>query len=234
MEPPADLMQYDNTTMPITDPAVEAKLLKEMEKARKQQEADAKKAEKAQRQRAAPAPKAQADAPPAAKHGGGTDKAAQKREMKAHKIRLYFAKLGHKLTVKEPKVYPRTDEALDELLTSIETELHSNGGIEKAGLMYVQAVAGIEQVMPVFNPLGWQLSGPAASLGQTVMSNREQWEELVTEFAISNAEWFMVGPGKRLIATTVQLILAVDGANKAAMAQSRAAPEDLKQKGEDL
>ena len=44
----------------------------------------------------------------------------------------------------------------------------------------------------------------------------------------------MVGPGKRLIATTVQLILAVDSANKMASVQQRPAPEDLKEKSEDL
>ncbi len=185
MEPYSDMLTHDVQTMPAADPAVEERLAKEMAKAQKAREAEAKKQRASETKRAPvqrePAPKKEASA--------GLDKAAQKRELKSHKIRLYFSKLGHKLSIKEPKAYPRTDEGLDELLTAIETELHSNGGIEKATMMYASAVTGVEQLMPVFNPLGWQLSGPAASLSQTVIASRDQWEELVTEFAISNAEW---------------------------------------------
>ena len=184
MEPYSEMLTHDVQTMPAADPAVEERLAKEMAKAQKTREVEAKK----QRAEMKKVP-GQREPPPKKEASAGLDKAAQKRELKSHKIRLYFSKLGHKLTIKEPKSYPRTDEGLDELLTAIETELHSNGGIEKATMMYASAVTGVEQLMPVFNPLGWQLSGPAASLSQTVIASRDQWEELVTEFAISNAEW---------------------------------------------
>ena len=229
MEVPDDIFQHDVQSFPQADPKVLEKLQKEVEKAKKLQ-----KAEEAEAKKALPkVTKAQAAAEPKPLP---KELSASKREMKLHKIRLYFAKLSHRITLKEPKTYPKTDEAIDELLAQIEAELHSKGGIEKASSGYLSALAVTEQVTQVFNPLGWDLSGPQAGLASTAAKNKEMWEDLVTEFAIQHAEWFMVGPGKRLMLTTVQLIMLVDGANKAAKAQMQRmrAPPDLQAQAEGL
>lgn len=233
MEPYPDMATKDFTTLPREDPKVVEALAKEMEKTRKAREDAAKREEKEMRAMQ----KKTASLTPAKGPHTHTQASPQvkAREVKLHKIRMYFSKLGHKLSVKEPKVYPKTDEAIDELLSTIQTELYSNGGIEKAGMGYIMAVNGVEEMTKVFNPLGWQLRGPAASLTQTVVQNQKEWDELVTEFAIEHSEWFMMGPGKRLIATTLQLIHTVDRANKMALtAATRPPSEDLKEKGEDL
>jgi malonyl CoA-acyl carrier protein transacylase len=80
------------------------------------------------------------------------------------------------------------------------------------------------------------LSGPAASLTATVAANKEQWHETITEFAIANAEWFMMGPGKRALMLIAQMVMTVDAANKAAIVRGSAAPvsEAQQQAVEDL
>lgn len=224
-----DLFMQDVQTMPTVDPTVEAKLQKEFEKAEKARLA----AEKREGKKEALAPAKRAPPKPKDVKDTVVDD-VRRREIKCHKIRLYFAKLGHLLTLECPASLPKTDAGIDQLLAAVEAELHSNGGIEKAGMFYVTAVTSVEQITQVFNPLGWQLSGPVANLSQTVAANRKQWEDLVTEFAISNAEYFMVGPGKRLIATTVQLILAVDAANKSALGRQAVAPQEMQKEAEEL
>ncbi len=232
-EVPADILQYDIQTMPREDPKVAEAIRKNAEKDAKLHAAE-EKAQAAAVKKATGTTTRAKSAPVASQPSQVDAKAARQREIKLQKIRLYFSKLGHKITVKEPKTLPKSDEEIDALLASIETQLHSDGGIEKAGLFYVSGCASIEQITQVFNPLGWQLSGPSVSFAATVAQNKAQWEELVTEFAISNAEWFMVGPGKRLIATTVQMILAVDAANKARTASNKPADDKLKEEAHDL
>lgn len=231
-EVPDDLFQHDVQTMPGMDPKVAEQIQKGIERDEKLRAAEEKKLKKDQTAVAARRAPTQKKVTVEA----SDVKALKAREIKLHKIRLYYAKLGHKITVKEPKTYPKDDAGIDELLAAIETQLHSDGGIEKAGVGYVTGCASIEELTKHFNPLGWQLSGPVASFGQTVAQNKAQWEELVTEFAISNAEWFIVGPGKRLIATTVQMIMAVDAANKSAASVRRedAAPPKLKEEANGL
>jgi len=189
-EVPADLFQGDMQTMPRMDPAVAERLAKQEKqaeaarKAMEREEAAAQKKERAQVQRAVAMPDTKAKKAAA--------KSTRDKEMMAHKIRLYFKKLGHKLSFKEPKVLPKDEEQLRELLTQIECELQSNGGIEQAGQMFVNGCFVTEVVTQQFNPLGLMLSGPAASLTQTVQANKDKWDELITELAIANAEWFMV------------------------------------------
>lgn len=220
--PPDDLFQRDST-IPTEDPAIAASRVKQQQQLAKERAA----LEAQEKKRAAEeAKKVKKDmATPGAKEKAAAAVTAEKRELKKHKIRLYFEKLGHKLSMKPPKSLPNDDAAIDELLASIECELHSNGGIEQAGTAYLSGMAAIEQLTTFYNPLGLALSGPAASLSSTVAQNKEKWDELITEFAISNAEWFMVGPGKRLIMFTMQMVMAVDGANKAAIGMRRA-PSD--------
>lgn len=240
---PGDIVSSDLNTFPgVQDPVlvekarkaaerVEAERAKQADKSRKAAQAILKdmEQEKAATAKKQPAPKKEAGS-----SGVGAD--ARRRELKVRKCKLYFAKLGDKLSTREPKAYPKTEEGIDELLAEIEADLHSAGGIQQAGLFYVNGCVAVEQASHVFNPLGWELSGPVTSLGATVASNRAQWEDLVTEFAISNAEYFMVGPGKRLIAMTVQMILAVDAANKGARSRSAPPPasDDLMKEAEDL
>jgi hypothetical protein len=188
---PDDLFQHDNTTFPREDPSVLAKqaqinaAAEKEHKAREAAEAKARKAEEALVKKSMALPtKAQ-------KEAIVDSKAVHKRELMAHKIRLYFAKLGHLITTKEPKTLPKDDEGLATLLAAIETELSSKGGIEMAGKGLIGLCFGFEQVTQQFNPLGLMLSGPTASLTNTVQANRKEWDDLVTEFAISNAEWFI-------------------------------------------
>lgn len=194
---PDDLLQKDLSTFPTQDPRLTAELAKQHKQAlaaQKQADKEEAAAVKKALATAPPPPKASTkNAPPSVKQ-----EIAQ-RELKAHKIRLYYDKLGHKLSSKCPKTLPKTDEGLDEILQQIECELHSAGGIEQAGQLYLQSLVGLEELSHHFNPLGLVLSGPAASLSSTVAHNKEKWNDLMTEVAIANAEWFMVSVHQKCI-----------------------------------
>jgi hypothetical protein len=191
---PDDLFQHDAHTFPQMDPTVAAKQAqvnaaaeKEL-KARAAAEAKERKAEEALVKKSMALPSKTQKA-----NGAAVDlKVVKNRELIAHKIRLYYKKLGHLLSSKEPKTLPKDDEGLAELLANIETELHSKGGIELASKLVLGVCFGAEQLNQQFNPFGLMLSGPAASFTNTVQANRKEWDDLVTEFAISNAEWFVV------------------------------------------
>lgn len=184
---PDDLFQHDMHTFPRDDPAVLAKQAqvnaaaeKEI-KAREAAEAKERKKDEAMVKKAlAPVKK---DVP----HDN-----ARKCQLMAHKIRLYYKKLPHCLSSKEPKTLPKDEEGLAELLAAIETELHSKGGIEMAGKLTIGVCTAVEQLNQQFNPFGLMLSGPAASFTMSVQANRKDWDDLMTEFAISNAELFCV------------------------------------------
>jgi hypothetical protein len=192
MEVPDDLFMHDVQTMPMEDPAIAAKLRAEIEKANKVQEAAEKKA------RGRPpgtknAPKQPASVPASTNGAAASGAAAlNRRNIKLQKITLYFAHLGHKIKQKQPKELPKGDQEIDELLASIECELHAAGGIEKASVFVVTGAQAVENLMPHFNPFGWDLSGPQVSFAAAVAANQKKWEDLVKEFAISNAEWFCV------------------------------------------
>lgn len=203
-----DVIQADLANFPTEDPARAAARAK-------QEQADAKARKEEEKASAARVKKGLAMPPQIS----DAAKANNDREVKLLKIRLYFSKLGHKIPIKEPKAMPRTDAEIDELLLMIETHLQSHGGIEMAGTMYQSSFAAIEMITMQFNPLNLHLSGPAVSLSATVAQNREKWDELLTEFAIAHAEWFMMGPGKRLIGFSIQMIQTVDQANKKAIVQ---------------
>jgi hypothetical protein len=237
---PSDIFDHDVKTFPVRDSETAKKLEAQMRKAEMQEEADKKRRGRPPGSTKAPKEeKRSAQPPPPVPQQKRAGTIAQKTQ----KVRLYFHYLSHKISFPEPKTYPTTDEGLDELLDKIECQLHGEGGIEKAGSLYVMGVGGVEKLMDYVNPLGWNLSGPSVSLSAAVAANEEKWKDLVKEFAIENAGWFMFGPTKRLIATTVQLILAVDSANKVGIYRSRSqaqqreaqpAPEDLQKEGEDL
>lgn len=157
-------------------------------------------------------------------------------QLKLTKIRLYFQYLSRKLKIKEPSKYPTDERGINDLLAAVEGDLCSQGGIENASNFYVSACGIVEQITQVWNPLGLQLSGPRASFAQTVAQNRKVWEETVTEFAIHNAEWFMVGSFWRLVQLTVQTAQVVSNANKAgaAVADQKPASEELKRQAEGI
>lgn len=161
---------------------------------------------------------------------------AKRIRLKQQKCKLYFQRFADRLQTKEPKAYPTSEPAIDALLTEIESELASEGGIRTAAFSYVSLCKGLEDATRVFNPLGWDLQGPKVSFAQTIAANQKQWDDLVTEFAIAHAEWFMVGPARRLAMLTYQMINAVDSANKAARSVQQQAPpsEGLRAEGADL
>ena len=187
---PDDILQHDLTTFPREDPAILAKQAQLNAAAEKEMKARA--AAEAKEQKASEALARKAMAMPVKQAPANELRDIRKRELMAHKIRLYYKLLGHKLSTKEPKTLPKDDASLAELLAAIETELQSKGGIEGAGKLMLGSAFAIEQLNQQFNPFGLQLSGPAASLTGSVAANRAEWDELVTEFAIGNAEWFCV------------------------------------------
>lgn len=188
--PPEDLFHADTNGFPDADPVQTAALKKqaaELEKQRKQQEANDRKlrAEEAKRAK-------EWEAMPDAKAKKQEVVTHSQMALKQHKIRLYFRYFKDRLQVKEPKTMPTNPAQVDELLAAIEVEMQSSGGIEQASNGYQQLMTAVEQVTRFFNPLGLALEGPIASLSMTVAQNRPKWEDAVTEFAIANAEWFMV------------------------------------------
>jgi len=215
----------DFKSMPQRDP-VETERMKE--KAIK--EAKAEDAERAKRDKEAIAA--------AKKAVGGKTKPLPKEhapkpvsvDLKLQKIKLYFSKLGHKLSFKEPKSYPKTEEGVDELLREIEVELKSRGGIEGAANIYMGACALAENLTTQYD-FGIRLHQPF-SFSATVAKSRDKWEDIVTEFSIANAEWFLVSPLWRLLGFTMQMAAAVDANNKAQLTAPVSA--DLKEKTEDL
>lgn len=233
-----DAFQSDVQTFPGADPR-EVEAAQKQEAKRMKENAAAEKARAAAAKKEAATVKKIAAAPTAAhkEEAVATDmQRARKRELAAQKIRLYFKHFGGRLSVKEPKTLPKDDNGVYELLAAIETELQSAGGIQQADALFVNGARGLEQFTAVYNPLGLMLSGPAASLTATVAANKEQWHETITEFAIANAEWFMMGPGKRALVLIAQMVMTVDAANKAAIVRGSAAPvsEAQQQAVEDL
>lgn len=185
--PPDDLFQQDLNSFPTADPATmeaQRKQIAQVEKERKAREAQEKREAAAEQKRV----KQSLDKPVIAAKA----QTAAETQLKLHKIRLYFTHFGERLSMKHPKTLPKEPAEVNELLESIELELQSTGGIEQAAAGYQSILGGMEILHHRFNPLGLQLSGPAASLAMTVQQNREKWNDLVTEFAIAHAEWFMV------------------------------------------
>jgi hypothetical protein len=235
-----ELLSQDYQTFPRDDPAElarQAKRMVEEDKMRKEQEKERKEAEKREAaavKKAVAMPVKGKEAPPAAKSG-----AVPAIALKRMKVQLYFKHLGHKLSLKEPKnLLTMGEEDVDTLLSSIQAELQSAGGIDMASNFFVGGVAAFEQITNQWNPLGLALSGPAASLTGSVAANKDKWEELVKEFAIEYAEYFLMGPGKRLIGFTVQMVNTVDTANKVAIVEMlnsrRQVSEDTKAAAKDL
>lgn len=189
MEVPEDLFQHDMSTFPTEDPAVTKQREAMEEKLRKAEEAAQRKAEQQRKKEKQVVDKLVETAPPPKKAAGASspaEEAAKKRvAMKKQKILLYFQHFGAKLSCKAPKTLPDDEHKLDELLATIRNDLGSKGGIQQAGNIYLASVGVLERV----NPLGLQLTGPAASLSQTAIRSKEAWNDLVTEVAIDNAEW---------------------------------------------
>jgi hypothetical protein len=226
------IAKMDMTTLPREDPRVVEKRQKEAEKLRKQREAEARRESKTAKrvskknQPAKTKPKASLL---------GDD--ARERVIILRKLTQYYAKLGKKISVNKPRAYPQDLKKLRELLLAVETDLAANGGIEQASSLYVSSVVAAEKLAPLVPFVDLQLSGPAASLSQTVIQNKEVWEDLVTETAIAHCEWFMVGPVKRLVMVTAQMAMQVHQANSAmikSMNGNQVPSESLKKEAEDL
>jgi len=148
----------------------------------------------------------------------------KKLVMIQHKINLYFQYFGDKLSFKAPKTLPKDFDSNDELLKRIQTELQGAGGIDFARSNFIVGVNAVEQLNTQFDPFGLRLSGPNVSLTQVMIANQQQWDALIVEFAIEHAEWFMVGPGKRLLAFVATAIRQVNASNHM---RSQAASPDI-------
>lgn len=235
LAPPKEMVQEDLRSFPTVDPKVTAQLAKQKadwdkarEKERKEEEAAAKRVATAIK------PPAKAKAVDVVKNEDGED--IRKLNLLNLKCHLYFKHFGDKLSVKEPKAYPKTVAGLQELLNSIQIELSSTGGIKNAGTIYQSGVEAVEQLSLRWNPLGLMLVGPKASLSATIAANKKEWDDLVTEFAIEHAEWFMMSSFKRLMAFTLMSVQAVHKANVIAVVsmQQQRATDKMKEEAGDL
>lgn len=256
---PDDIAMGDLSSFPRENPAVLAAQAKQAAAAAKEEEAERKRQEAALKKmqemmkadqdgvaNASAAPKrgrppksasaAATSGAPAAQTLPVVPASEKALQLKVTKIRLYFQYLAHKLKIKEPSKYPTDEKGINDLLAAVEGDLCSQGGIQNAANFYVTACGLVEQLTQVWNPLGLQLSGPRASFEQTVAQNRKVWEETVTEFAIHNAEWFMVGSFWRLVQLTVQTANVVSNANKAGAAAAADVPasEELRKQAEGM
>ncbi len=238
LAPPNEMVQEDMRSFPTVDPKITAQLAKQKadwdkarEKERKEEEASAKRAAAAHGSvKAKPASKAV----DVVKNEDGED--IRKLNLLNMKCHLYFKHFADKLSMKEPKAYPKTVAGLQELLNAIQVELSSAGGIKNAGTMYLGGVEAVEQLSLRWNPLGLMLVGPKASLSATISANKKEWDDLVTEFAIEHAEWLMMSSFKRLLAFTVMSVQAVHKANVIAIvgAQQQRASDKMKEEASDL
>lgn len=222
----ADLARMDMQSFPTEDPKAAAKRHKELEKQRKEDERARKQPSKrAQALGEKPTPKAKAE--PAE-----LNDVDRERVILTRKITQYFAKLKHKISVSKPRAMPTDVAKLRQLCLAIETDLSASGGVDACATMYLNGCAAVERLAPLL-PWDIQLSGPAASFTGTVMANKAQWDDLITEVAIQHSEWFMVSGFKRLLMMTGQMAMQVNAANRAARSDGKAS-EDLKAKAEDL
>lgn len=236
---PDDLFVHDVQSFPREDPRMVEQRQKMQQQAEKLQKAEEAAAKKAEKEQVAASKAKRANAPPPINEAKAEEfrqaKLAKELALKQQKIRLYFQKLSHKLQMKEPKVYPKTLEATNELLESVEGELASQTGIDSARQYYFMALQGLEAADKAS---GYQLgvSGPAVSITQAAANSKKDWEDLITECAIANAEWLMFGPVKRTLAFTARLVMGVRAANQAALSQRQQVPisPDLQKEGEDL
>lgn len=237
--PPNEMVQEDMRSFPTVDPKVTAQLAKQKadwdkarEKERKEEEASAKRAAALHGSAKKPAAKTAE----VAKNEDGED--IRKLNLLNMKCHLYFKHFSDKLSIKEPKAYPKTVAGLQELLNAIQVELSSAGGIKNAAAIYQSGIEGAEQLTLRWNPLGLMLVGPATSFSQTIANNKKEWEDLVTEFAIEHAEWFMMSSFKRLVAFTLMTAQTVHKANVMAIVgmqqKQRAASDKMKEEASDL
>lgn len=217
----ADIARDDFTSFPKVDPKIAEKQAKQ----RAKNEKESKKAD-ATAKKLAKKPRATT-----AKGKSGFTDVDRERVILIRKCTQYFTKLKHKITVSKPRTWPSDIRQLRQLVLAIETDLASSGGIESASAMYITAIDALERVSP-FLPGDIRLSGPQASLKGTLIANREQWEDLITEVAIQHCEWFMVSGVKRLMLMTAQMAMTVNTVNH--INNNGEASEDLLSKGKDL
>ena len=221
------MARLDMQSFPREDPKVTAQRTKELEKQRKQEKAE-RKAPSKQAQRLAEKPPAKKkQAPPAL---GDIDR---ERVILTRKITQYFTKLKHKISVARPRTMPTDIMKLRQLCLAIETDLSASGGVDACATMYVNGCAMAEKLAPLL-PWDIRLSGPNASLTGTVLANKEQWNDLITEVAIQHSEWFMVSGFKRLVMMTGQMAMQVNAANHAGDPGNGVASDELKASGVDL
>jgi hypothetical protein len=226
----------DLKAMPARRPPSEAELKKLIAAQEKQEKKQAQQAREAHKKMQVEQKKIDANkkaAPAAAKPVDvGKRKAVLLRQ-----IDQYTQKLGHKLKIKVPKRLGLNTkvEELQSIVDSIETDLGMTGGIDQATAVFAEAGGFVEMVCDSWNPLGLQLSAPV-SLDRTLRANQEQWQDLVTEFAIKYQALFCTGVEMRMLMFVGTLVATVHRTNAAArrVQQSAASGKDKEEASPEL
>lgn len=220
--PPEDLLHHDMQNFPGATNPVDLQAQAKAAKAEAAALLKKQKAEEAAVKRATAAPKQKAE--PA-----HDDKAASRLSMKHHKLRMLQARFGDRVSVKLPKTLPSTEEATDELLRQFSAELSSGRVLEVAGTLFIQGVNAAATFNDQHRLWNVELCGPKAHLGNTLVAQQEVWKDMLDEFAILHCEWFMMGPGLRLVG----YLMATGAAVHAANTQLAAAPkQDVAERAE--
>lgn len=239
---PDHMLQHDLNSFPAEDPKhTTARMIAQAkeEKARKADEAERKKRDKEELnavKKILQQPLPQEKKAAVAMKKVEIEVSDKQKALDILKIQLYFKEFAEKISVEQPKVLPKTSEQIRELRLAIEADLQSQGGIAQASNMYMTGVALAEQFSVMYPQFGINLAGPRINLSSAMMQNKKQLDELVKEFAICNADWLMVGPGKRLLGFTLQMGLMTSQLNAGSIAPQNAktSQEELQKEAEDL
>lgn len=170
-----DIAIHDLKTFPSEDPQAAARRKKEIKQHDKEHRTPSAKEFANATKRTV---KESAAAPPA----------MQEVAMLKRKILLYFDKLGDKISTKKPRKLSNDVRELRQLKDAIELELNSAGGIEQAKAAYMTGVATVERLHPLL-PFDVRLYG----LTKTIQQNQKVWNDMLVQFSIEHAEWFIMG-----------------------------------------
>lgn len=223
LAPPAGMVEADIAAFSEVDPAIVAAEAKQRAQAEKRQQ---------QRQKPISA-KAAAKVEQLAEQRNAAEEASERAAL-LRKIKLYYDRFGERITYRCKATAKTNVDDLRVHVAAIEADLGMSGGGDAAATGFVMLMKGVEQLTNVFNPLNLQLSGPRATLGDTIENSHDAWRPLIDEFVIKHERMFCMSVEKRILFFIAQAIMTVDRANR--MADRAAAPvnADLQQQGDDL
>lgn len=227
-------VEEDFKSFPQMDPAISEKMAKEEAK---QAEAERKLSERLYREQQKAAKKLEEETKKTVKKARDDDsKALKQRRINLNKIKNYKEKLGHKLTVKIPRFSESTsNEKIQDIVNEIEDDLAASSSLDVMEHLYLQAINGTVDFCKANPQFGIKLEGPNANLGAAVASNRDKWQDIVTELNIKYGHWFSAGPVARLAFVTVNIAVAVHRINTMNLQKLQEdVPEDIAQEAEGL